>query len=164
MCCLIVYFIISRISIIYSFHIFLYSSIHIIYSLFIYVFTIYSTIYLRIHYSFTYSLFIYVFIIYYSLFTIHIHIYYSFTIHIRIYLRIYYSFTYSSENSYLMEFDETTKFWYQRVACDVWITLSIGPTNSDLQNAVDLRKYRNFGFSKILIKISAKSLVFGTHV
>ena len=80
MCCLIVYFIISCISIIYSFHIILYSyysSIHIIYSLFICVFTIYLSIY----YSFKYSLF-----------TIHIHIrlhiYYSFTIYIRIYLRI----------------------------------------------------------------------------
>ena len=41
-------------------------------------------------------------------------------------------------------------------------TLPPAPTNSDSQKAVDLRKYRNLGFSEFLIKISAKSLVFGT--
>ena len=29
-------------------------------------------------------------------------------------------------------------------------TLSLGPTNFDSQNAVDLRKYRNLGFSELL--------------
>ena len=63
-----------------------------------------------------------------------------------------------------MEFDETPRFWYPRVTRDALITLSLGPTNSNRQKAVDLRKYRNIGFSELLIEISVKSRVFGTHV
>ena len=83
-----------------------------------------------IHYSFAYLLFIILLTIYYSLFTFTIHyslftIHYSYTYSFTYLLFIHYSytylFTYLGENPYLVEFDETPRFWYSRVAHDAWI-------------------------------------------
>ena len=132
----IVYLLISCISIIYSFHIFInhlriyyllhYSFIRIYYLLyysficillFIYIFNIHNIIYL---YVFTIHKTIHLYVFYYShmysLFTIH---HSPFTIHHSIFT-IYYL----GENSYLMEFDETPIFWYSRVARDALINLT----------------------------------------
>ena len=131
----------------YFYHIFLYSyysSIHIIYSLIIYVFNIHSTInlyvftiHITIHlYIFYYLLTYSLFRMHYSIFAIHylntylftyllFTIYYLlFTVHIRIHLHIYNLYTYLDENPYIVEFDETPKFWYPRVARDAWINLT----------------------------------------
>ena len=145
---LIVYFLISCISIIYSFHLFI-NYLRIYYLLY------YS--FIRIYYSVYYSfililLFSILFI--YTYFTIHLYVfYYSF---IRIYyslIRIYYllihillftinyslftiyhllfniyylllTICYLGKNPYLMEFDETPKFWCSRVARDAWVNLT----------------------------------------
>ena len=134
---LIVYFIISCISIIYSFHLFInylriyyllcYSFIRIYYSvyyLFICILLFIDT-YFTIHlYVFYYSFIrILLFTINYSLFTIY-HL--PFTIY-HLLLNIYYlllTICYLGKNPYLMEFDQTPKFWCPCVARDAWINLT----------------------------------------
>ena len=135
MYCIIVYFLNSCISIIYSyFHI-----IHIIYSLFICIFKFswyYSLIRILL---FTYTYFtIHLYVFYYSpirillftytYFTIHLYVFYYslFTIY-HLPFNIYYlllTICYLGKNSYLMEFDQTPKFWCPCVARDVWINLT----------------------------------------
>ena len=81
---------------------------------FVYIFTIHSTIHLYVfYYSFICILLL---TIHYLLFTIYhllFNIYY-------LLLTIYYL----GKNPYLMEFDETPKFWYSRVARNAWINLT----------------------------------------
>ena len=92
-------------------------------------------------------------IIYYALLTINYLLitnhYLLFTIY-HLPFTIYYSIFviyYLGKNPYLMEFDETPKFWYSRVARDAWINLTFSSDNSDRQKAVDLRKTKTEDFS-----------------
>ena len=66
------------------------------------------------------------YLLFIDVFTIHLYVftipYYSF-IHIYL-LFVYVYFTYLDENPYLVEFDETPKFWYPRVVRDAWINLT----------------------------------------
>ena len=124
---LIVYFLISCISIIYSFHLFInylriyylvyYSFILIDYSVYYSLIRIllFTYTYFTIHYSLLY--------IHYSLFNIY-HL--PFTIY-HLLFNIYYlllTISYLSKNPYLMEFDQTPKFWCPCVARDAWINLT----------------------------------------
>ena len=124
---------------IYSFHLFI-NNLRIYYLLYysfirIYYLLMYSLF--RIHYSFIlYLLFKYIFIYIVTIYnTIHLYVFYYSLIHIHYSLfTIYYlPFTiyhllltiyYLGKNPYLMEFDETPKFWYSRVARDAWINLT----------------------------------------
>ena len=133
---LIVYFLISCISIIYSFHLFI-NYLRIYYLLYysfirILLFThTYFTIHLYIFYYsrirsllFIYTYFtIHLYIFYYSLFTIY-HL--PFIIY-HLLSNIYYlllTIYYLGKNPYLMEFDKTPIFWCSCVAHDAWINLT----------------------------------------
>ena len=70
-----------------------------------------------------------------------------------------YLFTYLGENPYLVEFDETPRFWYPRVARDAWINF-VSWSDQFLQSERRRsEKNQNIGFSEFLVEISAKSLV-----
>ena len=129
---LIVYFLISCISIIYSFHLFI-NYLHIYYLLY------YS--FIHIYYSVYYS-FIRILIFTYTYFTIHLYVFYYshirillFTIHYSLFTIYHLPFTiqyllftiticYLGKNPYLMEFDKTLIFWCPCVARDAWINLT----------------------------------------
>ena len=127
---LIVYFLISCISIIYSFHLFI-NYLRIYYLLY------YS--FIRIYYSVYYS-FIRILLFTYTYFTIHLYLFYYllirillFTIHYSLFtiyhllFNIYYlllTICSLGKNPYLMEFDKTPIFWCSCVARDAWINLT----------------------------------------
>ena len=123
----------------------MYSLFHIHYSfiqyllfkyVFVYVFTIQYTIHL---YVFYYSI-IRILLFIYMYFTIHLYVFYYsfirillFTIHhlpftiYHLLFNIYYlllTICYLGKNPYLMEFDQTPKFWRPCVARDAWINLT----------------------------------------
>ena len=130
---LIVYFLISCISIIYSFHLFI-NYLRIYYLLYY--------LFIRIYYSVYYS-FMRILLFTHTYFTIHLYVFYYSRIHILLFIYTYftiylYIFHYSlftiyyllltiyylGKNPYLMEFDQTTKFWCPCIARDAWINLT----------------------------------------
>ena len=114
-----------------------YSFIRILLFSILFIYT-YFTIHL---YVFYYS-FIHILVFTYTYFTIHLYVFYYslirillFTIHIyhlpftiyHLLFNIYYlllTICYLGKNPYLMEFDQTPKFWYPCVALDTWINLT----------------------------------------
>ena len=127
---LIVYFLISCISIIYSFHLFI-NYLRIYYLLYY--------LFIRIYYS-VYYLCIRILLFIYTYFTIHLYVFLLFTIHYLPFTIYHLPFTiyhlpltinyllltiyYLGKNPYLMEFDQTQIFWCPCVARDAWINLT----------------------------------------
>ena len=149
MCCLIVYFLISCISIIYSFHIFLYSyysSIHIISYIHIYSYFL-SNLYSSIQFGTARNPVPNIS----NIQSQNLGTKSQGLFRPRKQPMPLHGFLFQvGKIPYLVEFDETPKFWYPRVARNVWINFVSGPTNSNRHNAVNLRKYRNLGFSELL--------------
>ena len=124
---LIVYFLISCISIIYSFHLFInYLRIYylVYYSFILIYYSVYYSLIRILLFTYTY------FTIHYSLLPIHYSLFNIYHLPFTIYhllFNIYYLLLiiyYLGKNSYLMEFDQTPKFWCPCVARDAWINLT----------------------------------------
>ena len=127
MSCLIVYFLISCSSIIYSFHIFLYSyysSIHIISYIHIYSYTL-SNLYPSIQFGTARNPVPKIFNIHSQNLGTKLHGLFRPRNNLCHYMAFYSKYgkflTKNHRNPYLVEFDETPRFWYPRVARNAWI-------------------------------------------